>query len=85
MLKVLEQIMTWLTGDTKKQKVNKIFYVLAAVFGGTWGIHKFYAGKAWLCLAYILISWSGVSTVLGIIEGMIAFSKQSDKDGNIIV
>lgn len=43
--------------------------VLAAVGGGI-GLHKFYLGKPGWGIVYILLIWTGISVILGLIEGI---------------
>ena len=39
-----------------------------ALFLGTFGIHKFYLGRPGAGLAYLLFSWSGIPTLLGLFD-----------------
>lgn len=43
--------------------------VLAVVAGGI-GLHKFYLGRPGWGIVYILLIWTGISVVLGLIEGI---------------
>lgn len=63
--------------------VNKVCYVLLAIFLGTLGAHKFYAGKFGLGLLYIL--FFGIGAFLGFFEGIAAAFKPADNNGNILV
>ena len=65
--------------------VNKIAYALIAIFLGCIGIHRFYAGK-WLSgIMYLLFFWTGIPWILGIIEGIVAITRDDDGYGNIPV
>ena len=65
--------------------VNKIAYGLIAIFLGWIGIHRFYAGR-WLSgIMYLLFFWTGIPWLLGLIEGIIAFTRDDDGYGNIPV
>ncbi|MFT3951950.1 MAG: TM2 domain-containing protein [Oscillospiraceae bacterium] len=44
--------------------------VLAIVLGGL-GIHKFYLGKVGLGVVYLLLCWTGIPAIIGLIEGII--------------
>lgn len=44
--------------------------ILAFLFGGL-GIHKFYLGKAFWGIMYLVFSWTFIPLILGIIEGLI--------------
>ena len=68
-----------------KKAVNQIVYVLFAIFLGGFGVHKFYAGKIGMGILYFLFSWSFISELIGIIEGLAAIGKKADSDGNILV
>lgn len=63
--------------------VNKYIYVLLAIFLGSIGAHKFYAGKTWMGIIYLLFAATGISGVLGLIEGIMALTKPADYEGNI--
>ena len=49
-------------------KRDKTLAGVLAIFTGTIGIHKFYMGQWKQGLIYLLFFWSGVPTVLGIID-----------------
>jgi TM2 domain-containing membrane protein YozV len=65
--------------------VNQVAYALLAIFLGSFGIHKFYAGKVVMGIIYILLSWTFIPGVIGFIEGIVALTKRADKRGNIVV
>ena len=69
----------------KPNKVNKVLYILLAAFGGTFGLHKLYAGKGWHCFCYLITSWTGLPTVFGLVEAGIAYMKTADRNGDIYV
>lgn len=65
--------------------VNKIAYGLIAIFIGDFGIHRFYAGK-WLSgILYLLFFWTFIPGILGLVEGIIALTRNDDGYGNIPV
>ena len=68
-----------------KKLVNKVAYCLLAFFLGGFGIHKFYAGKIGLGIVYILFSWTVIPSIIAFIEMIIALTKDSDANGNIII
>jgi TM2 domain-containing membrane protein YozV len=49
---------------------NYALAVALALILGHFGIHKFYIGKPWVGLLYLLFSWTFIPTLLGIIEGI---------------
>ena len=50
---------------------NKITAGLLALFLGSIGIHKFYLGKPVQGVVYMLLSWTGVPTLISIVEGIV--------------
>ncbi|MBN7772707.1 TM2 domain-containing protein [Clostridium aminobutyricum] len=65
--------------------VNKIAYILLAIFLGSLGAHKFYSGRIGLGIVYLVFCWTCIPGFLGVIEGIIAAFKTSDMNGNIAV
>lgn len=65
--------------------VSKIAYILLAVFLGSLGIHKFYAGRTGSGILYLLFCWTFIPGFIGIIEGIVAAFKTPDVNGNIVV
>ena len=64
---------------------NKALYVAMALLFGTFGVHKFCAGRVWMGGPYVLFSWTAIPTIVGIIEGVLAAFKQTDAMGAIVV
>lgn len=50
-----------------------------AILLGTFGVHKFYMGKTGLGLVYLCLSWTGLPTLAGIIEGIIYLTKSDEE------
>ena len=65
--------------------VNKIAYGLIAIFIGDFGIHRFYAGKWVSGILYLLFFWTFIPGLLGLIEGIVALTRDDDGYGNIPV
>jgi len=65
--------------------VNKLVYALLGIFLGSFGIHKFYAGKIGMGVLYLLFCWTFIPGLIGFIEGIVALTKEEDSDGNIVV
>ena len=56
--------------------------VLAALFAvclGGIGFHKFYLGRIWWGLIYLLFSWTFIPFIIGIIEGMYYITMSDSK------
>lgn len=68
-----------------KKPVNKIAYALLALFLGGLGIHKFYAGRTFMGIMFLLFCWTGIPAIIGFIQGILALTKTSDVYGNIYV
>ena len=65
--------------------VNKAAYCILAFFFGSFGFHKFYAGKVVLGLIYLFFCWTFIPGLIGGIECFVALFKPSDSHGNIVV
>lgn len=64
-------------------EVNKIIYILLAFFLGSFGVHKFYAGKNMQGLLHILFCWTAIPHILAIISGVLVVFKPADSNGNV--
>jgi len=60
--------------------VNKIAYGIIAILIGGFGIHRFYAGRIGSGILYLLFCWTGIPSILGLIEGIIALCANTDGD-----
>lgn len=60
---------------------NRIVAALFAFFLGGFGAHKFYLGKIWLGVLYLIFSWTFIPVIISIIEGIL-FLIMSDRDFN---
>lgn len=49
---------------------NRVTAALLAILLGHFGVHKFYLGKPWLGVLYLLFCWTFIPTVVGFIEGI---------------
>jgi TM2 domain-containing membrane protein YozV len=54
-----------------EEKKDRTVAALLAIILGTIGAHKFYLGKLGDGIIFLLLCWTGIPTVLGIIEGII--------------
>lgn len=72
-------------GTTQGKVVNKIAYILLALFLGGVGGHKFYAGKIGAGVLYLVFCWTFIPALIALIELIIAITKPSDANGNIVV
>ena len=65
--------------------VNKWVYVLLAIFFGGLGAHHFYAGYNSKGFFYLILCVTGISVILGMVQGFLALFKTPDANGKIIV
>ncbi len=66
-------------------KVNKIIYILLAFFLGSFGIHKFYEGKNVKGVIYLLLCWTFIPGILGVIEAIFMALRPADSNGLVQV
>jgi len=57
---------------------RRIAAALFAILLGTFGIHKFYLGKIGMGILYLIFFWTGIPTLVGIIEGIIYLTKSDE-------
>ncbi len=67
----------------KKMQVNKVIYILLALFLGSFGIHKFYAGKNMQGFLHLIFFWTVIPHILAIISAIITVFKPADEHGNV--
>ena len=65
------------------RQVNRVLYIILALLLGSFGLHKFYAGKPLAGILYLLFCWSWIPTILTIFDIIVALCKDSDGQGNI--
>ena len=57
-------------------RVNKVIYILVAIFLGGIGVHKFYADKVGQGLLHLAFFWTGIPSIVAIVHAIIvAFTK----------
>jgi len=49
---------------------SRVVAILLALLLGTFGIHRFYLGQRKAGLIYLLFFWSGIPTLIGIVEAI---------------
>ena len=55
---------------TGKLKRKRTAGILAILLGGL-GVHKFYLGRVWMGILYLLFCWTAIPAILGIVEGIL--------------
>ncbi|MGV1143324.1 TM2 domain-containing protein [Staphylococcus aureus] len=63
-------------------EVNKVIYILLALFLGSFGIHKFYA-KNMQGILHLIFCWTGIPHILAIISAVITVLKPAHEQGNV--
>jgi len=71
--------------SNNEHRVFKDTYVLLTLFWGWMGLHKFYAGKKFLGLIYLIFSWTLIPLFISLFEFIIAILKKKDYYGKIRV
>ncbi|MCK5345034.1 MAG: NINE protein [Candidatus Heimdallarchaeota archaeon] len=66
------------TSYARPPKDRTIAGILALLLGGL-GVHKFYLDNMGAGLLYLCFCWTGIPTIIGIIEGII-YLTESDED-----
>lgn len=65
---------------------SKIAAFALALFLGSFGLHKFYLGNNKTGFLYLIFCWTGVPTILGIIDALIIlFKPQKEFTGSVAV
>ena len=52
---------------------------ILAILVGAFGIHKFYLNDIGMGILYLLFSWTGIPTILGLIEGVIYLTTSDEE------
>lgn len=63
-----DQQRAWFYAEYDRARRDEIAGVLFAFFLGGFGIHHFYLKQNGLGLVYLLLSWTGIPSILGVIE-----------------
>ncbi|GAB4296546.1 MAG: hypothetical protein Fur0034_05880 [Desulfuromonadia bacterium] len=50
---------------------SRLAALLFAFFLGSFGAHKFYLGRIGMGIFYLLLCWTGIPALLGVIEGVL--------------
>ncbi len=61
------------------KKKNRIVAALLALFLGGLGIHKFYLGKVGTGIIYLIFCWTGIPSIIAIIEAIIYLTMSDAK------
>lgn len=73
------------SGQNEGKLVNKWIYVALALLLGTFGAHKFLAGKNGQGVLYIVFCWTGIPSIVSFIEGIVAIFKKANDANEILI
>ncbi|QLH80443.1 zinc-ribbon domain and TM2 domain-containing protein [Halosimplex pelagicum] len=58
---------------------ERVIAALLAILLGTIGAHKFYMGKTGQGVLYLCFFWTGIPTIIGLVEGIIYLTKSDEE------
>ncbi|MFC5704099.1 TM2 domain-containing protein [Cohnella faecalis] len=58
---------------------SKVAAGLLGIFLGGLGIHKFYLGKTWMGILYLVFCWTYIPAIIGFIEGIVYLASSDIK------
>jgi TM2 domain-containing membrane protein YozV len=64
--------------DPAAQRTSRGVAAVLAIFLGGFGAHKFYLGKPGVGLLYLLLSFSGITFLIGFLEGLVYLVQSDD-------
>lgn len=65
--------------EVQKSKKDKTVAAIIAFFLGMFGIHRFYLGQIGLGILYAVLSFTGITTIIGIIDAIVLLAMDKDK------
>ena len=66
-------------------KVRKLLYVMMAGVLGSFGVHKFYTKRYKAGLVYLLLFWTFIPLILGVVEAMAVVMRPKDRNGCVYI
>lgn len=61
------------------EKKERIAAALLAIFLGGFGVHKFYLGNITMGIIYLVLSFTGITWLIGLVEGIIYLTKTDEE------
>lgn len=58
----------WFYAEYERARKDEVIGVLLAIFLGCFGVHHFYLRRKGLGILYLLLCWTGISAILGLID-----------------
>ena len=62
-----------------KSGKDKVVAGILGILLGAFGVHKFYMGKIGIGILYILFCWTGIPSIIGLVEGIIYLTESDEK------
>jgi TM2 domain-containing membrane protein YozV len=62
-------------GQNTASGKNRVAAGLFAILLGTFGVHKFYLGQIGQGILYLCLFWTGIPSIVGIVEGILYLTK----------
>ena len=66
--RMTDQQKAWFYAEYDRARRDETAGVLLAIFLGGFGVHHFYLRRTGVGLIYLLLSWTGIPTILGWVE-----------------
>jgi len=63
-----DQQRAWFHAEYERVRKDEVICVLFAIFLGCFGAHHFYLRRNGLGIVYLLLCWTGISAILGMID-----------------
>ena len=82
--RLISRYYTFKDAHTHKNPVNRKKYCKLCLLG-IFGVHHFYAGHWVKGIFYCILSWTGISIAMSLIDAMIAIPMEPDENGMILI
>ena len=75
----VRQIASGFSSTSAPNGCNRVAAALFAILLGGLGIHKFYLGQVAMGVVYLLLCWTFIPAILGLIEGIIYLTMSNEE------
>lgn len=80
-IKFIKEEMFLFIMSNKEVKKSRTFAIILSILFGTFGLQEFYLGRERRGLLLVIISWTLIPTIIGILQGL-KYWKEGDKEFN---